>query len=254
MVAELRSESDSGSDEPAGKEKKGGLLRDTVIVLLTALLLSVVTRTFLVQAFYVPSGSMLPTLQLEDRILASKITGSGVQRGDVVVFSDPGGWLPPAPAESGLTGDVRTLLTWIGLLPSDADDNLVKRVIGLGGDHVACCDKQGRIDVNGTPLDEPYLAPGGTDQVRFDIVVPPGRMFVMGDNRAHSEDSRFHLDEDEGTVPLADVVGPVIAVVWPVGHWQRFSPPPTFAQVPAAAPPAAAEPPEPAASPGPGSG
>lgn len=251
MVAELRREAADGSPAPAGGAKKGGgLFRDTVVVLLTALLLSVLTRTFLVQAFYVPSGSMLPTLQLEDRILASKITGSGVQRGDIVVFSDPGGWLPPPLPDSGLTGDVRTVLTWIGLLPSDADENLVKRVIGLGGDHVSCCDKQGRIDVNGKALMEPYLAPGGTDQVKFDIVVPPDRMFVMGDNRAHSEDSRFHLDTDSGTVPLANVVGPVIAVVWPIGHWQRFSPPPTFAQLPAA--PAAAEPPE--SGPGPGSG
>ena len=212
--------------------KKGGLLRDTVIVLIVALLLSVLTRTLLVQAFYVPSGSMLPTLQLQDRILASKLTGGDVQRGDVVVFADPGGWLPAAVPEGGIGGALRTGLTWVGLLPSDADDNLVKRVIGLGGDRVVCCDK-GRIEVNGSPLVEPYLAPGGTDQVRFDVVVPADRMFVMGDNRAHSEDSRFHLGVDSGTVPLADVVGPVIAVVWPAANWQRFSPPATFAQVPA---------------------
>ncbi len=206
--------------------------RDTVIVLVVALLLSVLTRTFLVQAFYVPSGSMLPTLQLDDRILASKHTGSDVQRGDIVVFQDPGGWLPPVQHAGGLSGAIRTGLTWIGLLPSDSDDNLVKRVIGLGGDRVACCDAQGRITVNGHPLDEPYLAPGGTDQVRFDVLVPQGRMFVLGDNRGHSEDSRFHLDEYDGTVPTANIVGPVVATVWPVSSWQRFSPPPTFAGVP----------------------
>jgi signal peptidase I len=213
--------------------KKGGALRDTVIVLAVALLLSVLTRTYLAQAFYVPSGSMIPTLQINDRILASKLTGSGVVRGDIVVFTDPGGWLPPAVPQSGLGGAVRGGLTFIGLLPSDADDNLVKRVIGLGGDRVACCDKQGRITVNGQPLDEPYLAPGGTEQVEFDVVVPEGRMFVMGDNRGHSEDSRFHLQVAEGSVPLADVVGPVFATVWPISRWEGHSPPPTFATIPA---------------------
>ncbi len=218
---------------PATPRRKGGALRDTVIVLAIALALSFLVRTFLVQAFYVPSQSMLPTLQVDDRILASRITGSDVVRGDVVVFTDPGGWLPPPRSPGGAVGALRTVLTWVGLLPSDADDNLVKRVIGLGGDRVRCCDAKGRIVVNGDPLDEPYLAPGGTDQVRFDIVVPPGRMFVMGDNRAHSEDSRFHLEKANGTVPLANVVGPVIAIVWPIGHWQRIGPPPTFTTVPA---------------------
>ena len=160
--------------------KKGGFLRDTAVVLIVALLLSVLTRTFLVQAFYVPSGSMLPTLQLQDRILASKLTGGDVQRGDIVVFADPGGWLPPAVPVGGVTGAVRTALTWVGLLPSDADDNLVKRVIGLGGDRVVRCDSKNRIEVNGSPLIEPDLAPGGTDQVHFDIVVPSEHMFVMG--------------------------------------------------------------------------
>lgn len=223
--------------EPAtvsrAEHTRGHGWRDTVIVLVVALLLSVLTRTFLVQAFYVPSGSMLPTLQLDDRILASKLSGSDVQRGDIVVFQDPGGWLPPVQHAGGLFGAVRTGLTWIGLLPSDSDDNLVKRVVGLGGDRVACCDDGGRITVNGHPLTEPYLAPGGTDQVRFDVVVPKGRMFVMGDNRGHSEDSRFHLDEDDGTVPVANIVGPVVATVWPLSSWERFSPPATFAGVPA---------------------
>ncbi len=221
------------STAPRSAATRGHGWRDTVIVLVVALLLSVLTRTFLVQAFYVPSGSMLPTLQLDDRILASKLTGPQVQRGDIVVFQDPGGWLPPVQHAGGLSGAVRTGMTWVGLLPSDSDDNLVKRVVGLGGDRVVCCDDEGRISVNGYPLDEPYLASGGTDQVRFDVAVPQGRMFVMGDNRGHSEDSRFHLDEDDGTVPVANIVGPVIATVWPISNWQRFSPPATFAGVPA---------------------
>lgn len=232
------------SKRPAGK--KGSALWDTVVVLVVALVLSVLVRTFLVQAFWVPSGSMLPTLQINDRILVSKLTGTDIQRGDIVVFSDPGGWLPPSEPGSGPSAAVRSVLTWIGLLPANAGDDLVKRVIGMPGDHVVCCDVQGRITVNGVALDEPYLAPGGTDQVRFDVLVPAGRIFVLGDNRPRSEDSRYHLDVQNGTVPLSDVVGPVIAVVWPISDWTRFTPPATFAQIPS--PTATSPPPSPAPS------
>lgn len=224
--------------------KKGSACWDTVVVLVVALLLSVLVRTFLVQAFWVPSGSMLPTLQINDRILVSKLTGTDIKRGDVVVFADPGGWLPPSEPGSGPSAAVRSLLTWVGLLPTDAGDDLVKRVVGLPGDHVVCCDVQGRIQVNGVSLDEPYLAPGGTDQVRFDLLVPAGRIFVLGDNRARSEDSRYHLDVQNGTVPLSDVVGPVMAVVWPISDWNRLPPPAVFATVPAptGSPPASTAP------------
>jgi signal peptidase I len=125
----------------------------------------------------------------------------------------------------------------------------------MPGDHVVCCDVQGRIQVNGVSLNEPYLAPGGTDQVRFDVLVPAGRIFVLGDNRARSEDSRYHLDVVDGTVPLDDVVGPVMAVVWPISDWGRLPPPATFATVPAptGSPPASSSagssaPPEPTGS------
>lgn len=218
------------TERTAGQRFWRGIV-EVVVVLVVATLLSVLVRTFVAQAFFVPSGSMEPTLDIGDRIIASRITGPGVQRGDIVVFTDPGGWLPPATPEGGLRGLVQGALEWVGLAPSQ--DHLVKRVIGLGGDHVVCCTDQGQISVNGVALDEPYIASGRTDQVRFDVTVPADSMFVMGDNRGHSEDSRFHLDENAGAVPLDDVVGPVLFTWWPVGRAQRFAPPPTFARIPA---------------------
>lgn len=213
------------SSEGARHRKKSGsgwrFLREVAIVLGTAIVLSIVVRTFLVQAFYVPSQSMENTLLPSDRILASKITTnlSGVHRGQIVVFADPGGWLParvPAP-----TSPVRTALEFIGLVPSSKGDDLVKRVIGIAGDRVACCSPDGRIMLNGVPLDEPYLKPGvATDQVQFDIVVPEGAVFVMGDNRPESADSRYHLRDNSGGVPVDNVVGNVFVTVWP---FDRFA-------------------------------
>lgn len=217
-------------DEP---RRKPSVLRETAIIVVSALVLSVVVRTFLVQAFYVPSESMENTLLPSDRIIASKITTriAGVQRGDVVVFTDPGGWLPATVREPGFSGYVRDTLTFIGLLPSDTGQDLVKRVIGLPGDHVECCDAQGRIILNGVALDESsYVKPGDpTDQVRFDVVVPDGSVFVMGDNRSNSRDSRYHLDVNSGGVPIDDVVGKVVLVVWPLARFGTVGTPPVLA-------------------------
>ncbi len=191
---------------------------ETIVIIVIALVISVVVRAFLVQAFYVPSASMESTLVPSDRIVASKITTrlSGPQRGEIMVFRDPGGWLPEAPAaEPGWRGAVRSMLTFIGLMPSDSGHDLVKRVIGLPGDRVACCDSAGRIVLNGVPLEESYVT-GSSDQVRFDITVPEGDMFVMGDNRGNSRDSRYHLDVNSGGVPISDAVGRVILRVWPL--------------------------------------
>jgi signal peptidase I len=200
------------------------LLREMGIIIVSALVLSALVRAFLMQAFYVPSASMEDTLQIGDRILASKITTSlsGVSRGEIVVFKDPGGWLddPPAPAD-GVTGAIRNAMTFVGLLPSDTGQDLVKRVIGVEGDRVSCCDAEGQIVLNEVPLVEDYII-GPTDQVPFDIVVPKDAVFVMGDNRANSRDSRFHIDEETasmGTVPLDNVVGRVFLVVWPISQW-----------------------------------
>ena len=203
--------------------KKGSAGRELLLIVLVALVLSVLVRTFVAQAFYVPSESMQNTLRVDDRIIASKLTTQlgGVHRGEIVVFTDPGGWLSPTASVTGVKGMLKNAFMFVGLLPSDTGEDLVKRVIGVGGDHIVCCDAKQRIIVNGVPLDEgAYIKPdNGTAQVRFDITVPQGRVFVMGDNRADSADSRFHLDVEQGTVPLDHVVGRVAAVIWPMSSW-----------------------------------
>jgi signal peptidase I len=213
------------------------LLREIAIVVVIALVLSAVVRTFLVQAFFVPSRSMEETLLVDDRIIASKITTrfSGVDRGEVVVFRDPGEWLSAPIEPTGMQAVMRTFFVYVGLLPARTGDDLVKRVIGIGGDVVICCDSEGRITVNGYPLEEPYLPEGErTDQVAFEVTVPPRHMFVMGDNRSDSEDSRFHLDLNDGAVPVDDVVGRVVLRIWPLDRFAPLRTPRVFEQVPAA--------------------
>ncbi len=230
-------------DERRRDEKQGSLGRELLVIIVVALALSVLVRTFVAQAFYVPSSSMENTLQIQDRILVSKLSTQlgGVNRGEIVVFTDPGGWLPPAEQPSGVQGMIRNALMWIGLLPSDTGEDLVKRVIGIGGDHVVCCNVKGQIELNGVALVEPYVKPGSrTDQVKFDLVVPEGRVFVMGDNRADSSDSRFHLDVEQGTIPVQNVVGRVVAVIWPIANWSGEPIPATFDNPALDAPPTAA--------------
>lgn len=205
-------------------------LRETVIIVVAALVISALVRAFLVQAFYVPSASMEDTLLPSDRIIASKITtrATGVHRGEVMVFTDPSDWLPdPAPAEPGFGQTVRSALEFIGLLPSSSGQDLVKRVIGVGGDHVVCCDVQGRIELNGVALDEPYII-GPTNQVTFDVIVPPDSMFVMGDNRGNSRDSRYHLEENNGAVPIGNAVGRAVLIVWPFDRFATLPIPDVF--------------------------
>lgn len=202
--------------------RRGGFwrgLREMALIVVAALVISALVRTFLLQAFWVPSGSMEETLVRGDRILVWK-PGDGPARGDVVVFHDPSDWLADAPEPQGVGGALQRLGTFVGVLPSSSGDDLVKRVVGVGGDTVACCSPDGRIMVNGEPIDEPYLYPGDvTDQVQFSVTVPPGRIFVMGDHRSDSADSRFHLDEQDGTVPVSDVVGRAVVIMWPISRW-----------------------------------
>jgi len=203
---------------------------ETILLLVLALIVSAIVKTFFVQMFFVPSGSMRPLFIEDDRILVQKISywNSPVHRGDVVVFDDPGGrWLGAEGAQR-LT-PVQKALSDVGLYPTGG--HLVKRVIGVGGDHVNCCDNQGRVTVNGVPLNEKsYIAKGSSPSDRpFDVTVPKGRLWVMGDNRSNSEDSRFHQDlPGGGSVPEKDVVGKVWAIVWPLSRMKHLHEPGTF--------------------------
>jgi signal peptidase I len=196
-------------------------IREFLIVIVLALALSALVRAVFLQAFYVPSASMEETLLPSDRIVASKLTTrfAGIERGEVVVFKDPGSWLPePSPPTDDLRGYAQRAFTFLGLLPSDSGKDLVKRIVAVGGDRIACCDAMGRIVLNGSPLDEDYII-GPTDQVRFDVIVPDDGLFVMGDNRPDSRDSRYYIDDGaSGSVPTDNVVGRVVAVVWPVNR------------------------------------
>jgi signal peptidase I len=215
-----------------------GLLRETVTVVVIALGLSLLIKTFLVQAFYIPSESMENTLLIGDRVLVSKLTPGpfDLERGDVVVFSDPGDWLtlPPEPDEGPLREGFRDVLTFVGLLPADSGDHLIKRVVGLPGDKVACCDDEGRLTVNGKTVEEPYLFPGNApSDDDFTVTVPAGRLWVMGDHREVSQDSRYHRELADGTVAVDDVVGRAFVVVWPFDRAKLLRTPDVFDQVPA---------------------
>jgi len=215
------------------------LLRDVVVIFLVAVLVSFLVKTFVVRSFYIPSGSMENTLQINDRIIVNEFQPKlfGLQRGDVVVFKDPGGWLPaPAPSTANpLQKAVGAVLDFVGLGASDSDQHLVKRVIGLPGDKITCCNALGQMSVNGVPLKEPYvLLPAGVQAVSakpFEVTVPAGKIWVMGDNRYSSADSRYHMDDPgKGFVPLDDVVGRAFVVSWPLSHWSWLSNyPETFA-------------------------
>lgn len=207
-----------------------GFLRETAIVLVTALVLSLLIKTFLAQAFYIPSESMQNTLMVNDRVLVSLLEPGPLElkRGDIVVFTDPGGWLSgtPRPQRSGGTKVMVDVLTFIGVLPQDSGDHLIKRVIGLPGDHVVCCDAQQRITVNGVALDEAAYLPPQTEPsaIQFDITVPADSVWVMGDNRGFSQDSRFHQDlPGGGSVTEQNIVGRAVLLFWPFDRFTTLS-------------------------------
>lgn len=217
-----------------GQRRPARVVRETALLLVVALVLAVVVKTFFVQAFYIPSESMEPGLVVNDRILVEKPSywfGGTPQRGDVVVFDDPGDWLTPAE-KTGPANGVGKVLEKVGLYPSGG--HLVKRVVGVAGDTIVCCDDQGRISVNGTALSEndfikPQRKCDGPMIPSCDWTagpVPDGTVFVMGDNRNNSADSSFHLcksrnagcDPNDAYVPVDLVVGKVSALVWPLSH------------------------------------
>ncbi|MGV9501665.1 signal peptidase I [Streptomyces sp. NPDC003642] len=223
------------------RRRRRGAVKEIPLLVGVAVLIALVLKTFLVQAFVIPSGSMEQTIQIGDRVLVDKLTpwfGSEPQRGDVVVFKDPGGWLqdeqPTAKKDDPVVvKQIKEGLTFIGLLPSENEKDLIKRVVGVGGDRVKCCDTQGRVTVNGVPLNEDYLYPGAApSDTPFDITVPQGRLWVMGDHRNNSADSRAHQDTDYGgTVSEDEVVGRAMVIAWPLGHWTTLEEPNTYASV-----------------------
>lgn len=221
--------SDAAESADHRPRRRGALvfLRDVLVIVLIAAVVSFVVKTFVVRSFYIPSGSMERTLLIDDRILVDELTPrwAGYDHGDVVVFQDPGGWLPPAPrrpARPFIVEAADWALTFVGLSTSDAQDHLVKRLIGLPGDHVVCCNALGQITVNGSPIDElSYLnLPEGdtkASDIDFDVTVPAHAIWVMGDNRDRSQDSRAHQElPGGGFVPLENVVGRAFLTTWPL--------------------------------------
>jgi signal peptidase I len=214
--------------------KKKSFMRELPGIVISALVISVLIKTFLVQAFFIPSGSMENTLAVDDRVLVNKLADKAdeIRRGDVVVFRDPGGWLSDQPpAESGPSSWLRDGLVFVGLAPAVGEEDLIKRVIGIAGDKVACCE-DGQVTVNGVQLTEDYLYPGDEPSLEeFSVTVPKNQLWVMGDHRSVSEDSRAHRQQPgNGFVPIEDVVGRAFTIVWPVNRAQMLSRPPTFDQ------------------------
>lgn len=211
------------------------------IIIAGALIISVLLRTFVGQMFVIPTGSMENTLVPGDRVMVSKL--GGFQRGDIVVFTDPGGWLVH---EKKAPNVVAQALEFIGVLPSSSEEHLIKRVMGMPGDHVKCCDAEGRVSVNDVALhEEEYLysrdgAQVAPANVPFDVVVPADHIFVMGDHRNSSGDSRCKLTDisQQGPpgaiafVPVRNVVGSSVAIVAPFDRWRTFTVPETFSHIP----------------------
>jgi signal peptidase I len=238
---EAQAEEPAEQPHPSKRRRIFTGARELAIVVVVALIASALLRAFVVQAFYVPTGSMLPEIQLHDKILVSRI--GGIHRGMVVVFKDPGGWIPP-DEKSGAPGPIRQALEFIGLLPESSDDHLVKRVIGLPGDHVVCCNKDGRLRINGQPIDESdYLFQGDApaDDVSFNVIVPAGHIFVLGDHRYDSGDSSRHLPAQGAFVPENLVTGRAMAVVWPLSDAHVMKIPAAFKGIPQGRNPAPAQ-------------
>jgi signal peptidase I len=223
--------------------------KELAAVVVGAIIVASLLRGFVGQMFLIPSFSMKNTLQVDDRVVVEKL--GGIKRGQVVVFKDPGGWLTDSTARE--RGPIGKAFQFVGVMPDTSTEHLIKRVVGMPGDRVVCCDDTGRLTVNGQTLDEtPYLATeAGEVQVRpstiaFDVVVPHGHLFVMGDNRSHSRDSRCHLNDVQAGATKGQnafvsqelVVGRAVAVVWPFDRRHRLPIPDTFDTVPSGPQPA----------------
>lgn len=236
-------ETGGGRAQPPSRGRSAWrFVRDILLILLAAIVISFLIKTFLIRSFYIPSGSMENTLLINDRIIVNELEPKlmPIQHGDIVVFRDPGGWLPATShvaAPNGFAGFVDWALSIVGLTAPDSNDHLIKRVIGLPGDKVVCCNSFGQMTVNGVPLNEKYLLlPTGVTKVSrddFSVTVPPNSLWVMGDNRYNSADSRYNRDKPgNGFVPFDDVVGRAILISWPIDRWTTLDNYPlTFAGV-----------------------
>jgi signal peptidase I len=229
----------------AAKGKSRSFWRELPVLIAIALVIALVIKSFVVQAFYIPSPSMEHTLNVGDKVLVNKLVYHfrKIEAGDVVVFNGVGSWDPVPPAGKASSDPVvrlydaallplfRSIAGLFGTAPGQED--YIKRVIGVPGDHVACCTSAGLLTINGVPLHEKsYLYPGVAPSLqRFSIIVPPGRLWVMGDNRYVSYDSRGHLgDPGGGTIPESQVVGRAFMIVWPPARWRILPIPTTFLQ------------------------
>lgn len=234
---------------PAGPwTRLGRGVREVLLVAVLALVISALVRAFVGQVYVIPSASMADTVAVGDRLVAVKYQSA--QRGDIIVFRDPGGWLDdstPAP------GPLRHAAQFVGLWPDNSSKHLLKRLIGMPGDTVTCCNAKGQLSVNGHALDETsYLRdPGPAAAVPFTVVVPAGRVFVMGDNRNFSRDSRCHLatitndGQPEGMrafVPMGNIVGPAKLRVAPLSRWGVLHRPSVWDAVPGPSAPAPVNP------------
>ena len=224
-------------EQPAGRPKKSW--RQLMLVVVAAIVVMLLIKAFVVQMYRIPSASMEDTLLTGDRVLVNKLVYHvrGIARGDIVVFSGQGSWgsttgaPDPAPPGNPLVRAMYDVLADVGVYSTQT--YYIKRVIGLPGDHVVCC-VNGKVTVNGVPLDETsYLFPGASPSVQpFDVIVPPGRLWVMGDNRAISDDSRGHMSgfPARGTVPENEVAGRAFLIIWPLSQLGDLPIPATFQQ------------------------
>ncbi|MFE9775686.1 signal peptidase I [Streptomyces sp. NPDC005931] len=237
VSGERRHTGDQGAGDPPAQQKKPrSFWKELPILIGIALVLALLIKTFLVQAFSIPSDSMQNTLQRGDRVLVDKLTpwfGSEPERGEVVVFHDPGQWLAGEPTPT--PNPLQRVLSWVGLMPSADEKDLIKRVIGVGGDTVEC-KGTGPLKVNGKALNEPYVYPGNTpcsqddSGGQFKVKVPEGHIWVMGDHRQNSRDSRYNRGDNRGFVPVDEVVGRAVVVAWPINRWDNLPVPETFDQ------------------------
>ena len=244
-----------GAASSAPGKKSRSFWRELPVLIVIALVIALVIKSFVVQAFYIPSPSMEHTLNVGDKVLVNKLVYHfrPIQPGDIVVFNGVGSW-EPVPSVTKASSDPVVRLYNAALLPlfhsivglfgtAPGQQDFIKRVIGVPGDHVACCNAAGLVTVNGVALHEKsYLYPGATPSlIHFSIIVPPGQLWVMGDNRYVSYDSRLHQgDPGGGAIPENQVVGRAFLIVWPASRWRVLPIPETFLQPGIAAPKAAA--------------